>query len=224
MLDTALIFSAGRGERLLPLTADTPKPMLKLQGRPLIAYHLEHLAQQGFQRVIINHAYLGDKIKSYFGNGQYFGLKLEYFAEPPGGLETGGTLAAVMRFMLPQTSLLLTINGDIVTDYRFNPHIELANHCDAHLILIPPTAQLDNKPDFCLDEQGKVSQVNKAFIFSGISYYRCGALADLPTGRYSIREWLFSAAKQQKLSGEVFSGRWLDIGHPKHWRLAQSYF
>lgn len=224
MLDTALIFAAGRGQRLMPLTANLPKPMLCLQGKPLLAYHLENLAQQGFKRVIINHAYLGDKIKAYLGTGPHFGLTLEYFAEPPGGLETGGTLAAIMRCCSLTSTLLLTVNGDIITDYRFNPKLQLEDKANAHLILIPASTALDNRPDFYLNPQGIIALQPKTLIFSGIAYYRCAALHQLPLGRYSIRDWLFSQSKQQQLCGELFQGRWLDIGSPKRWQDAQTYF
>jgi MurNAc alpha-1-phosphate uridylyltransferase len=222
MLDTALIFAAGRGERLIPYTLNTPKPMLQIHNKPLLAYHLERLSQAGFKRVIINHAYLGGQIKAYFGQGQGLNLKIEYFAEPPGGLETGGTLAMIVRHFHFTMNSLLTINADIYTAYPFSPKLALEPNKDAHLILVPPPQDLDYSADFGLDNLGNVIKTPKQYIFSGIACYRLTALKQLPIGRYSIRDWLFNCVNEQRLSAEIYLGPWIDIGHPKRLKLAQS--
>ncbi|MFB1035271.1 MAG: sugar phosphate nucleotidyltransferase, partial [Sinobacterium sp.] len=73
-----MILAAGRGERMRPLTDFVPKPLLKVQGKPLIEYHLEALKRSGYERVVINHAWLGQQIESALGTGERFGLDILY--------------------------------------------------------------------------------------------------------------------------------------------------
>lgn len=215
MIKTALIFAAGRGERMMPYTQHTPKPLLYIQTKPLLAYHLYHLAEVGIQQVIINHAYLGSQIRQYVGNGQAFGLQVEYLPEPPGGLETAGTLSFISKAKHINEDILLSINADIFTNYRANPFLKLDKDIDAHLVLIPKQKHLP-PANFGLSlKDNRVLTSPKTFIFSGISYYRMKALEKLSIGRYSIRDWLYFKAQQQRLSGEVFSGSWYDVGHPQ---------
>ncbi|MEN9771665.1 MAG: N-acetylmuramate alpha-phosphate uridylyltransferase, partial [Pseudomonadota bacterium] len=89
----AMILAAGRGERMRPLTDQTPKPMLAVRGKPLIQWHLEALARAGFQQVVINVAHLGEQIQRHVGDGQRFGLTVRYSQEPEGALETAGGIA-----------------------------------------------------------------------------------------------------------------------------------
>jgi MurNAc alpha-1-phosphate uridylyltransferase len=208
---TALIFAAGRGERLQPLTLNTPKPMLTINEKPILAYHLVKLKQVGFKKVIINHAYLGCKIKHYFGDGSSLGLTIEYFAEPPGGLETGGTIAALIQLNKIHTEYLLTINADIFTDYDFKNDVRLDQSANCHLILVPQSKHY-SEAKFSLDEKKRIHCQPQQYIFSGIAYYRTKALKVLPLGRYSIRDWLFQQANDQLLTGEIYHGLWEDIG------------
>src|ERR1700761_7315505 len=85
-IKTALILAAGRGERLRPLTDSLPKAMCPVGDLPLIAHHVGHLAKAGFKKLVINHAWLGDQIRHYLGDGNRWGLVIDYSPEPPGGL------------------------------------------------------------------------------------------------------------------------------------------
>lgn len=214
MIKTALIFAAGRGERMLPYTKNTPKPLLVVANKPLLAHHLNQLATAGIQQVIINHAYLGYQIRQYVGNGQAFGLQVEYLPEPPGGLETAGTLAFIKKANWVTDEILLCVNADIYTSYLPNSNQELADNTDGHLVLIPSQAHLPpGNFGYCENNQ-RVLPTPKKFIFSGICYYRLKALDDLYLGRYSIRDWLYSKASQSQLTAEIYDGSWFDVGHP----------
>lgn len=210
MLTTALIFAAGRGERLRPYTLYQPKPMLEIGNKPLLRFHLEKLAEAGFQRVIINHAYLGYQIKHYFGRGEGLNLSIDYFAEPPGGLETGGTLAAIAKGCHIDNEYLLAINGDIYTDFEYSTTFAMPEEFKAKLILVSAQENFKTK-DFGMDKH-VIHLQEKNYIFSGIAYYRLAPLKNLKVGRYSIREWLFSQAKKSGLQGEIYNGLWFDVG------------
>ncbi|MCQ4187928.1 mannose-1-phosphate guanylyltransferase, partial [Klebsiella pneumoniae] len=77
------------GERLRPLTLHTPKPLVRAAGVPLIEYHVRALAAAGFEELVINHAWLGQQIEDYLGDGSRFGVTIRYSAESE-PLETGG--------------------------------------------------------------------------------------------------------------------------------------
>ncbi len=85
MIKKAMILAAGRGKRLQPLTNITPKALVELNGLPLIVHHIQNLKRCGINDIIINLAYLGQKIEQYLGNGQSFGIKITYSHEVEGG-------------------------------------------------------------------------------------------------------------------------------------------
>ncbi len=92
----AIILAAGRGERMRPLTDHCPKPMLKVAGLPLIEHHLNKLKAIGITEVVINHAWCGEQIEQYFGDGSKWQIAIRYSAEKSGALETaGGILKAL---------------------------------------------------------------------------------------------------------------------------------
>src|SRR3569832_2883835 len=77
----AMIFAAGRGERMRPLTDSVPKPLLKVRGRPLIVWHILNLVRAGITDMVINHAHLGRMIEDALGDGAQFGARIVYSAE-----------------------------------------------------------------------------------------------------------------------------------------------
>jgi MurNAc alpha-1-phosphate uridylyltransferase len=131
----AMILAAGRGERMRPLTDDLPKPLLRAGGSPLIGFHLRRLARAGIRDVVINHAWLGDKIEAALGDGAAFGLRIRYSAEQV-ALETAGGVAHALPLL--DASPFLLINGDTFCDfdYRPCPHHSLADEVCGTLLLV----------------------------------------------------------------------------------------
>lgn len=211
-MNTAMILSAGRGERLKPLTHYLHKSLCPVQGKPLIEHHVSKLAKAGISRIIINHAYLGDQLRNYLGSGEKWSVEILYSPEPPGGLETGGGIVNALPLLGDDP--FLTVNGDIYTDYNFL-HLSIPKNALAHLVLIQnPLHNL--KGDFGLDETQYVMNENKEYTYIGIAAFHPQAFQDLTYGRYSLTNSLLRplAAKRQ-LSGEVFQGLWIDIGSPE---------
>ena len=137
-LITAMILAAGRGERMRPLTDSVPKPLLKVKGKPLIEYHLEALKRSGYQRVVINHAWLGQQIESVLGTGERFGLDILYCAETH-ALETAGGISHAMPLLCPsaEDEMFIVINGDIFTDFDFDTlPTYLPKGLEAHLVMV----------------------------------------------------------------------------------------
>ena len=204
----AMILAAGRGERLRPLTDSTPKPLLEVDGRPLIEHHLEGLATAGFREVVINLAHLGDMISDKLGDGSNWGLNIHYSQEPPGALDTGGGIQQALPLL--GESPFAVINGDVFSQY---PLARLrAIKCDhAHLVLVP-NPEHNPEGDFVLKAGYIVPGVQPCHTFSGISVYHPRFFNSAPGGRFSVVPMLRTAAALQQVTGEIYRGEWHDIG------------
>jgi len=207
----AMILAAGRGERMRPLTDTLPKPLLVAGGKPLLQYHLENLAQAGIDRVVINHARLGTLIETRFGNGRAYGLEIVYSPEGEEPLETGGGIKKALPLLAPGPFLL--VNADIWTDYPFS---RLPDNPDdlGHLVLVHNP---DHHPqgDFSL-VNGRVTRQNGVhYTYSGIGVYQQELLSTCTETIFSLAPVLRTAAAGNRLTGEVYAGRWLDVGTPE---------
>ena len=215
-MKTAMILAAGRGERLKPITETRPKALCFIHNKPLIQYHLERLAQAGFKRVIINHAYLGGQIRAYLGDGSAWGLSIQYSPEPPGGLETGGGIVNALALLGDEP--FVTVNADILTNYDFLS-LKLPKNSLAHLVLIkkPPYYQ---QGDFSLSASGLLENTPPTYTFSGIACYDPIFFHYAKPGRYSVTPMLRLCAEAKQATAEVFDGEWSDIGSPDRLLLA----
>lgn len=139
-LESALIFAAGLGERMRPLTDRTPKPLLEVAGKPLIVWHLEKLAAIGVRNVVINTSWLADRFPHALGDGSRWGLRLHYAYEGTTPLETGGGMWNALSLLdgAPNAAFI-AVNGDVWTDYDF-ARLPDDPSGDAHLVLV------DNPP------------------------------------------------------------------------------
>ena len=211
----AMILAAGLGTRMKPLTDTTPKPLLKVGGIPLIVWHIERLAHNGFTEIVINVAHLGEKMMQTLGDGSEWGVKISYSDEQKEGcLESAGGIIKALPLLGDET--FLVVNGDIFTDYDFSADFTLKKDVLAHLVLIPnPEHNLEG--DFALLE-GKVID-NKAYTFSGIGYYSPKLFDGIPYGKSSTIPLLRAAMKEGHVTGELFDGQWLDIGTPQRLEL-----
>ena len=209
----AMILAAGHGTRMRPLTDHTPKPLLKVGGKPLIVWHIEKLRQAGFQDIVINIAWLGAQIPQALGDGKQFGVHLHYSDEQhEGALETAGGIIKALP-LLGDTSFLV-LNGDVWCDYPFSTHDPLKTGDLAHLILVN-NPQHNPQGDFAL-QQGRIfDQGEPKLTFSGIGYYSPALFKGLPAGKQPLAPLLRAAMKANKVSGELFTGDWRDIGTPE---------
>ncbi len=214
----AMILAAGHGERMRPLTDHTPKPLLEVNGKPLIVYHLERLAACGITDIVINHGRLGQLIENRLGDGSLFGVNIQYSAEGEAPLETGGGIYQALPLLGREA--FIALNADIWTDYDFN---SLPRAIDGlgHLVLVPNPKHNQNG-DFALENSSVRNTGTNQFTFSGIGLYRPELFASASAGRYSLTPLLRVAADQQQLSGVVYEGVWSDIGTPERLSEIQS--
>ena len=221
MTAKAMILAAGLGQRMRPLTDTLPKPMLSAGGKPLLQYHLEALAAAGITEVIINLAYLGEKIKAFAGKGEGFGLRITYSQEPE-PLETAGALLHALPLLGDSPFILL--NGDVWTDYPLLAltHHSLRTNQDAHLVLVP-NPEFHPEGDFSPDPHGVLednSQLQK-FTFAGVSLIHPRLIAGYPNQRtkFPLGEVIRHGISRGRISSEIYLGGWSDVGTPD--RLAQ---
>ncbi|HLF30006.1 MAG TPA: nucleotidyltransferase family protein [Xanthomonadales bacterium] len=205
----AMILAAGRGERLRPLTDERPKPLLDVGGRPLIEYHLEHLANAGFHDIVINQGHMGDLLRQVIGDGERWRVRIHWSNEQPRALETGGGIFQALPMLGPAP--FLVINGDVWTDY---PLSRLrAVKCDwAHLVLI---RNPDHNPggDFSL-HGARLSNTGEALhTFAGIGVYHSRLFSHCSPGKFSVVPLLRAAIDEHLVSGELYCGAWADIGN-----------
>ncbi|HZJ95489.1 MAG TPA: nucleotidyltransferase family protein [Thiopseudomonas sp.] len=213
----AMILAAGKGERMRPLTLNTPKPLIPVAGVPLIEYHIRALARAGFRELVINHAWLGEKIEAQLGDGDQFGVHIQYSAESQ-PLETGGGIFQALKYLGDEP--FLVVNADIWTDYDF---ANLAQPLTglAHLVLTDnPQHHLEG--DFSLQE-GVVLESNNAIAaltYTGIAVLHPQLFADCFAGAFRLAPVLRNAIRQGQVSGEHYTGHWIDVGTPE--RLAEA--
>lgn len=213
-MKTAMILAAGRGSRLKPITDAIPKSLCEVHGKTLIEHHVIRLAKAGFTRLIVNHAYLGGHIRRHLGKGHQWGVQISYSPEPTGGLETGGGI--VNALPLIGSEAFVCVNADIYTDYDFS-QLQLPTESLAHLVLVKNNAALNHFGDFALSRKGILSNDHAEYTYSGIAVYRPEIFKKLPLVRYSVIPLLRKLTQQQRLTGEIYTGLWFDVG--SHERL-----
>jgi MurNAc alpha-1-phosphate uridylyltransferase len=208
----AMILSAGRGERMKPLTDTLPKPLLEVRGKALIVWHLERLASCGFKEIIINIAHLGYKIPEALSDGSRWGLNIRYSDEQKeGALESAGGIVKALPLLGDET--FLVVNGDIFCDYNFNAHFDLEEKL-AHLILVP-NPEHNPTGDFGLNETSVLNESQIKYTFSGIGYYSSKLFNELKYGKSALAPLLRDAIQNGEVSGEVYKNMWHDIGTPQ---------
>jgi MurNAc alpha-1-phosphate uridylyltransferase len=211
----ALIFAAGRGERMRPLTDTTPKPLLRVGGKHLIEYHLERLAAAHVRDVVINTSHLAAQFAEALGDGARWGLRIHYAYEGPEALETGGGMLNALPLLGPAP--FIAVNGDIFCDFDFAT-LPSDPAGLAHLVVVANPPQ-HARGDFVLrdgllhDDQTRNDDEPRV-TFAGIGIYRAELLDGRSPGRFGITPLLRAAMRQGRIGGEYYRGRWADIGTP----------
>lgn len=232
---TVVLLAAGRGKRMQPLTDHTPKPLLRVGKYSLIEHHLRRIAQQGFKHVVINIAHLASQIPQALGNGDQYGLSIQYSDESNGGaLETAGGLKNAMPLI--QSDPFIVINADIWTDFD-NRHLLRSPLEYARLVMVDNPSHhsdgdfvlLDNGllSDPCIQAREPAETDHKTqtapplprLTFSGIAIYRKRVFDSLSSGKQALAPIFRQLIAEGKLEGLKFSGEWRDIGTPE--RLEQ---
>lgn len=217
----AMILAAGRGERLRPLTDQIPKPLVAVQGQPVIAYTLLRLARLGIQQIVINAYHLADKLVDYVGDGARWGVQVVWSREER-CLDTGGGVVNALHLMEPAP--FLVINGDILWDVDLKPMLSTfdPDRMDGLLGMVAPQA---GGGDFLCDPQtGQLQRARglpTSMTYSGILVVAPEALTAYPLAPFSLNRFFDDALQAGRLRGFPLQGHWADMGTPERLANAQ---
>ncbi|MBF0462819.1 MAG: nucleotidyltransferase family protein [Magnetococcales bacterium] len=217
----AMILAAGRGERLRPLTDHTPKPLVAVQGRPVIVYTLLRLARLGITHIVINACHLADKLVDHVGDGSRWGVQVTWSREER-CLDTGGGVVNALHHM--GDAPFLVINGDILWNVDLQPFLSAfaPAQMDGLLGMVaPPT---ESGGDFlCEAQTGRLWRAKgdpNGMTYAGILVVAPRALAHYSPVPFSLNHFFDAALQTGRLRGFPLQGQWADMGTPE--RLAKA--
>ncbi|MBE8190291.1 MAG: nucleotidyltransferase family protein [Candidatus Thioglobus sp.] len=216
-----MILAAGRGKRMMPLTKNTPKPLIKIQNKPLIEHSINSLKRANIKHIVINTSYLAQQLKSHLGNGADFGVHIIYSNEENSPLETAGGIIKALPLLGKRPFLVL--NSDVICDYDLSK-FKLPAGSLAHLLLVDNPAH-NPAGDFTLSAAGAVKiQAENPLTFAGIGIYHPDFFQEYlgKTQKIPLAKLFKKASKNQQLSGEYFGGFWQDIGTPESVEFANN--
>lgn len=218
-----MIFAAGRGERMRPLTDSCPKPLLPVRGRPLLAWHVLNLVRAGITDIVINHAHLGQQIEAALGDGSQFGAAIRYSPEAK-ALETAGGIAQARELLGEQP--FLAISGDIYCPYFDFAQVKdvlaerdlwgkpyPADRRDVAWLYLVKNPDHHPKGDFALNLYSIANEGAPLWTFANIGVYRPEMFDAIAPGDYAklgplIRDY----AARGRVGGEVYAGAWTNVG------------
>ena len=225
--DSAVVLMAGgRGSRLMPLTANRPKPLLEIGKKPVIERQIEQLINHGFQHFYISVNYLGHMIEEHFGDGSRLNVKIEYIRETE-PLGTAGSL-----FLLPpQKHPIIVMNGDIITKADFGRMLDYFTE-EAVAATMAVREHHYTVPYGCVSmDQGRIASLDEKPTFrhlinAGVYVIAPHALEHLPRGQFFDMPQLFESLinKGQPTNSFLVSEEWIDIGHKDDLVWAQTVF
>jgi len=223
----AMILAAGRGERMRPLTDHTPKPLLAVRGKPLIEWHLEGLARAGIREVVINTAWLEERIVASLGEGARFGLAIRYSLEGRdhgGALETAGGIAKALPLLVEHADdPFWLVSGDIFAPgFVFDTEVAQAfdrSSANAHLWLVP-NPPYHPKGDFGLAADGygladSPGPDGQRWTYANLALCRATLVAGIAPGtKAALGPLLFEQMREHRISAQVYGGEWENVGTP----------
>jgi len=219
---TAMIFAAGRGERMRPLTDTCPKPLLPVGGKPLIVWQIERLAAAGYTNIVINHAWLGARIEAALGDGARFGVTLHHSPETD-ALETAGGIAQALPLLEAngEPAVFLAVSGDVYSEFDFSSLDARAQALAAqaepgmHLVMVP-NPPFHPAGDFALGTDGMLAADGAArYTFGNIGLYDTRMFRALPPGtKRALTPYYREAIAQRRASGQLYEGIWENVGTP----------
>ncbi|MFO1338358.1 MAG: nucleotidyltransferase family protein [Burkholderiaceae bacterium] len=225
----AIVLAAGRGERMRPLTDRCPKPLLVVQGRPLIEWHLLALARAGVREVVVNTDWLEDQFPAALGDGSRFGLAIHYSFEGRdhgGALETAGGIAKALPLLAPRDSgaPFWVVSGDVFLpgfDFATDVVDDMAARPErlAELWLVP-NAPHHPRGDYGIGPDGlALLNAPQRYTWASVGLFRAAMFADIAPGtRMPLRPRLDAAIAARRLGARLWGGAWTDVGTPE--RLA----
>ena len=219
----AMVLAAGRGERMRPLTATMPKPLVRVAGRPLLDHVLDKLDQAGVQTAIVNVHYLADQIEHHLAYRQR--PQIMFSDERGELLDTGGGMVKALPLLgngpfFHVNSDTLWIDGVRRNLSRLAEAFD-PERMDALLLLAPPSTSIgyQGRGDFLMAPDGHLTRRAERdvapFVFAGAAVYSPAMFANAPQGPFSLTKLFDHAAEARRLFGLRLEGVWMHVGTPE---------
>jgi MurNAc alpha-1-phosphate uridylyltransferase len=217
-----MIFAAGRGDRMRPLTDTCPKPLLKVGGKALIEWQIERLARAGFTTIVINHAWLGEQFEAALGDGSRYGVSLRYSAEHD-ALETAGGIAQALPLIedAGASQVFVAVAGDVYADFDYSSlrleceRLAALDEPGMHLVMVP-NPSFHPEGDFVLSGDGRLSLDGAPrYTFGSIGVYDTRMFRDIAPGtRRALTPYYRDAIALGRATGQLYQGLWENVGTP----------
>lgn len=217
-----MIFAAGRGDRMRPLTDTCPKPLLKVGGKALIEWQIERLARAGFTTIVINHAWLGEQFEAALGDGSRYGVSLRYSAEHD-ALETAGGIAQALPLIedARASQVFVAVAGDVYADFDYSSlrleceRLAALDEPGMHLVMVP-NPSFHPEGDFVLASDGRLSLDGAPrYTFGSIGVYDTRMFRDIAPGtRRALTPYYRDAIALGRATGQLYQGLWENVGTP----------
>jgi N-acetyl-alpha-D-muramate 1-phosphate uridylyltransferase len=209
----AMILAAGRGERLRPLTDALPKALAVVRGKPLIVHHLEKLARLGVRSVVINLAWLGERVREALGDGAHWGLQIHYSEEGAQALDVGGGIFRALPWL--GSAPFLVVSADVYTAFDF-AELRIGPEALAQLLLVP-NPDHHRGGDFALIDgylspMGGPASGASSVTYAGVGLFRAQLFAGCRDGRFPLLPLLERAMAARQLHGQLYAGPWVNVG------------
>lgn len=216
-----MILAAGLGTRMRPLTLSLPKPLLPVSGVPLIEYHLRRLAAMGIAEVVINHAWLGEKLVDTLGDGSRWGIQIIYSAEQAPLETAGGIIQALAALQRGGEDRFLLLNGDVYCEMDLRTLVDAPlTPAEQGVLMLVDNPDWHPEGDFRQQETGYLHpESGVPLTFGGISLLHTSLFEGLPVGARPLGPLLRRAIARGTLRGVHYRGLWSDVGTPE--RLQQ---
>jgi len=222
--ECVVIMAGGKGKRLLPLTENIPKPMLPIQGMPMLEHIIMKLQREGFRDVRISINYLGNMIKEHFGDGRKFGVEIRYLEENS-PLGTAGVLANLKDEKINYP--ILVTNGDVITDIKYHDMINYAVSKESDGLMAVRTEEWKNPFAVVKSNNNKLlglveKPIQRNQVNAGIYCVGQKLINLLNKGEYCDMPDLFVQGLSSDLELNIYPLHeyWLDVGRPEDYELA----
>jgi MurNAc alpha-1-phosphate uridylyltransferase len=221
MPQTAMVLAAGIGERMRPLTLDTPKPLLQVGGRALIDWTLDRMAAVGISRVVVNTHYKADMLERHLKARADIDIAISY---EPERLETGGGVTRALP-LLGDSPFYVANSDSVWLDGPTPAMNRLAAIWDAErmdvlmLLMAAPRSELYEGPgDFMMDASGRLTfrpeRRIAPYVYSGLHIVHPRLFAEAPEGSFRLTRLWRKAEAEGRLFGLVHDGAWFHVGTP----------
>jgi MurNAc alpha-1-phosphate uridylyltransferase len=211
----AIILAAGEGRRMKPLTDTRPKPLIKVAEKSLLERHIEGLAAAGFTEIVVNASYFASQIVDFCDDRQFGDARVTVVVEET-PLETAGGIVNALPLLGERP--FVVVNGDVYTDFPLARLQALDLQDDLAHLVMAPNPEHHPVGDFVLKNGRLLAGGQPRVTYAGLSVMSPQLFEGMKPGKSALRPLLDTAIIEARLSGQLWSGLWSDVGTPARLR------